>query len=139
MLSLALLFVIIGVSVYAIIDVVGTPPDEVRAVPKPIWVVVVILFSPLGAVAWFLFGRPSLSGLGARPPRRAISDHPAFGQRSTWEIDRREAGLGRPGPRMGTRRSLARPKGPDDDADFIRELADRIRGGESEPPSPSRG
>ncbi|SNQ45870.1 conserved hypothetical protein [Frankia canadensis] len=139
MLGLALTFVIIGVWAYAIIDVFGTPPDEVRAVSKPIWIVAVLLFWVFGAAAWFLFGRPRASGYGPRSPRRPISDHPAFGQRSTWDIDRREAGLGRPGSRMGTRRQVARPTGPDDDPEFLRELADRIRGGEAEPPSPSRG
>lgn len=139
MLGLALTFVIIGVWAYAIIDVFGTPPDEVRTVSKPIWVVAVLLFWVFGAAAWFLFGRPRVSGYGARPSRRAISDHPAFGQRSTWEVTRREAGLGRPGSRMGTRRPVARPMGPDDDPEFLRELADRIRGGEAEPPSSSRG
>jgi hypothetical protein len=136
-LGLALTFVIIGVWAYAIIDVVGTPPDEVRAASKLIWIVAVILFGVFGAAAWFFFGRPRQ--VGARPSRRAVSDHPAFGHRSTWDVDRREAGLGRPGSRMGTRRPVVRPKGPDDDPEFLRELADRIRGGEAEPPSPSRG
>ncbi|MCK9874775.1 PLD nuclease N-terminal domain-containing protein [Frankia sp. AgPm24] len=139
MLGLALTFVIIGVWAYAIIDVVGTPPDEVRVGSKLLWIVAVALFWIPGAVGWFLFGRPRVNGYGARAPRRAVSDHPAFGQRSAWEVTRREAGLGRPGSRMGTRRPVARPKGPDDDPEFLRELTERIRGGESEPPSPSRG
>ncbi|CAO5176209.1 Cardiolipin synthase N-terminal domain-containing protein [Frankia sp. AiPs1] len=139
MLGLALTFVIIGVWAYAIIDVVGTPPDEVRVGSKLLWIVAVVFFGVFGAAAWFLFGRPRVHGLGARAPRRAVSDHPAFGERSAWEITRREAGLARPGSRMGTRRPVSRPKGPDDDPEFLRELAERIRGGEAEPPSPSRG
>ncbi|KJE23238.1 Phospholipase D-nuclease N-terminal [Frankia torreyi] len=135
MLGLALSFVVIGIWAYMIADVFGTPSDEVRSMSKPIWIMVVILFVLLGSAAWYFFGRPRANGLGARPPRRAVSDHPAFGQRSTWDVDRREGGLGRPGSRMGTRRPAVRPKGPDDDPEFLRELADRIRGGDAEPPS----
>jgi hypothetical protein len=138
-LGLALTFVIIGVWAYAIIDVFGAPPEEVRVMPKLAWIVVVIFFGVFGAAGWFFFGRPRPTGAGDRPVRRSISDHPAFGQRSSWSLDgRREGGTSRYTSRAGIRRSAIRPKGPDDDPDFMRELSDRIRGGEAEPPSSSR-
>ncbi len=43
--------------VYCLLDVVTTPRHSARGLPKPLWVVVVLL--PLvGPLAWFLFGRP---------------------------------------------------------------------------------
>jgi hypothetical protein len=50
LLSLALL-------VYAVLDVVTTPRDAVRVLPKPLWVLLV-LPPVVGPVLWFAFGRP---------------------------------------------------------------------------------
>lgn len=140
MLGLALTFLIIGVWVFAIIDIIGTPSDSVRVLPKPIWLLAVVLFAFVGAVAWMLFGRPSVTGgYGGYDGygRRPSSDHPAFGGRGPWGAQRR-TGSGdqlRPGiSRAGMRRQTTRPVGPDDDPEFLRELSNRIRGEDGEPP-----
>ncbi|WP_462202621.1 PLD nuclease N-terminal domain-containing protein [Frankia sp. CcWB3] len=138
MLGLALTFVIIGVWAYAIIDVFGTPPEEVRIMPKLAWIVAVIFLGIFGTAGWFFFGRPRANSAGERPLRRPVSDHPAFGQRSSWGVDsRRDGGFNRYSARTGTRRAAVRPKGPDDDPDFMRELSARIRKGEAGPPPSS--
>jgi hypothetical protein len=50
LLSLALL-------VYAVLDVVTTPRDAVKVLPKPLWLLLVL--PPLvGPLLWFFFGRP---------------------------------------------------------------------------------
>jgi hypothetical protein len=54
-----LTLVLLGVWLFAIIDVVISDKNEVRNLPKWAWLVVVVLFMALGAVLWFLLGRPS--------------------------------------------------------------------------------
>ena len=43
--------------VYSVLDVVTTPGDAVKVLPKPVWLLVV-LAPVLGPVLWFSFGRP---------------------------------------------------------------------------------
>ena len=47
----------LGLTVYAVLDVVTTPRDALRALPKPLWLLLV-LAPVLGPVLWFFFGRP---------------------------------------------------------------------------------
>jgi hypothetical protein len=72
------------VVLYAFIDALLSPGDDVRTLPKWLWLVVIVLIPLLGAIAWLLAGRPA-SGLaddGANPGRRrppvAPDDDPAF-------------------------------------------------------------
>lgn len=83
---------------YSLFDVITTPEEEVRNVPKPLWVLVVALVPLVGGAVWMLRGRP-------QPDREA------------WPVP----------PQPGTRRRSA-PKGPDDDPEFLRDLDRRMRG-----------
>lgn len=54
-----LLFAIpLAVTVYAFFDVLMTPRERVRTLPKWFWVVVVLVLMILGALLWFFLGRP---------------------------------------------------------------------------------
>lgn len=67
-------FVII-LLVFAIFDLMATPKERVRILPKPVWFVV-LLIAPVGPLLWLLFGRkkpaappkPSSGGGWAPPP-----------------------------------------------------------------------
>ena len=86
--------------VVALIDCLSVEEGEIRALPRVAWVFIILLFSPIGGIAWFVAGRP---------------------QRSSAR-----AGTGRPGngfPESERPRELA----PDDDPDFLRRLANRDR------------
>lgn len=48
--------------IYSIVDCALFERDRVRALPKPAWVAIVILFPMIGSVLWFLFGRTRRSG-----------------------------------------------------------------------------
>lgn len=52
------LIVVIGIAlfVYAVFDVIATPPSRVRYLPKPVWFVV-LLFVPIGPLLWLYLGR----------------------------------------------------------------------------------
>lgn len=58
MLRTLLPLLVLGMWIYAFIDVLNTPEKEVRNLPKVAWVIIVLLFMPLGPIAWFIAGRP---------------------------------------------------------------------------------
>jgi hypothetical protein len=51
---------VLGLWIYAFIDCLNTPENEVRKLPKVVWVIIILLFGQvlLGPIAWFLVGRP---------------------------------------------------------------------------------
>jgi len=85
---------IIGLALvlYTLIDCLQTDEHAVRALPKIVWVFVILLFPVVGPIAWLVAGRPARPG-GGTPP---------------W------------GPRQQHPRQ--RPLGPDDDPDFLKGL-----------------
>lgn len=50
--------------VYCVLDIVRTPRDAVRTLPKPLWLLVV-LAPVFGPAAWFLAGRPKRGTAGS--------------------------------------------------------------------------
>lgn len=44
--------------VVALIDCLSAEEPAIRALPRVAWVFVILLFSPIGAIAWFVAGRP---------------------------------------------------------------------------------
>jgi hypothetical protein len=80
--------VLIALSLWALIDVAATPERVMGLMPKPLWLVVVLV--PLvGPVLWFVFGRTETEGArrpqpAARPPR-GPDDDPEF----LRDLDRR--------------------------------------------------
>ncbi|MFF4173722.1 PLD nuclease N-terminal domain-containing protein [Streptomyces sp. NPDC001744] len=54
----ALLFILpLALMIYAFIDCLNTPEEEVKHLPKPVWAIVVLLFSIVGAVGWIVAGK----------------------------------------------------------------------------------
>ncbi|ANW18711.1 PLD nuclease N-terminal domain-containing protein [Streptomyces clavuligerus] len=51
---------VLAVWIYAFIDCLNTPENEVRNLPKIAWVIIVLLFGQvlIGPVAWLVAGRP---------------------------------------------------------------------------------
>ncbi len=63
--------------VYCALSVITTPADQVRNLPKLLWLLVVLLFPLAGSIAWLLAGRPQRTlrpgGLpGKANPGRAV-------------------------------------------------------------------
>jgi hypothetical protein len=82
----------IAVTVYAVVDCIQTDDAQVRGLPKLLWLLLILLFPSVGAIAWFIAGRPQSDAAGRGPSRRGPTH--------------------RPPP----------PRGPDDDPDFLRRL-----------------
>ncbi|MFF1512011.1 PLD nuclease N-terminal domain-containing protein [Streptomyces sp. NPDC058326] len=54
----ALLFILpLALMIYAFIDCLNTPEEEVKHLPKPVWAIVILLFSVVGAVGWIAAGK----------------------------------------------------------------------------------
>ena len=101
-------------TIVALIDCLSTDEWEVRNLPKVVWVFLILLFSPIGPIVWFVAGRPQRNTVGRggdwRPgrgfpeydrPRPAPRADPAQGEDeelfARWEADlrRREEELRR--------------------------------------------
>ncbi|BCB87447.1 PLD nuclease N-terminal domain-containing protein [Phytohabitans suffuscus] len=85
----------------ALISCLSAEEDEIRTLPRLAWVLIILFFPLVGAIAWFLVGRPVRSGA------------PGGGWRGG-------------GGFAENRRS--RPAAPDDDPEFLKSLdADRSK------------
>lgn len=89
---------------YAIFDALTAPPERVRLLPKAIWMIIVLLLLDIGAIAWFIWGRPR-ARVGAKVSRQS-----PFG----WQTH-------------GSDRQAIGPVAPDDDPEFLKRLGDDIR------------
>ncbi|GGN64650.1 hypothetical protein GCM10010112_25130 [Actinoplanes lobatus] len=87
--------------VVALIDCLSTDEVLIRALPRVVWVLLILLFSPIGAIVWFVAGRPP------RPVRLSNG--------TTW----------RPGSGFPESERPRRSAAPDDDPEFLRDLAAR--------------
>ncbi|MDO4252368.1 MAG: PLD nuclease N-terminal domain-containing protein [Rothia sp. (in: high G+C Gram-positive bacteria)] len=48
---------LLGVIIYALIDCLRTEQDQVKALPKPLWALAIVLFPLAGALLWLIFGK----------------------------------------------------------------------------------
>jgi hypothetical protein len=87
--------------IFCVVDVIMTPEQLCRNLPKLAWVFIVLLFFDLGAFAWLLAGRP----WGARTwSSVATARRPAVGQTASQRPQR------------------VRATNPDDDEEFLATL-----------------
>ena len=86
----------LGLVVYCVLNVVTTPEDQIRHLPKLGWLLLVIVLPLAGGIAWLVAGRP------AGPARSRSNSHP--------------------GNPANTPSAPARASNPDDDAAFMASL-----------------
>jgi hypothetical protein len=73
--------------------------DRVRAVPRALWVLVILLIPLIGPIAYFVWGRPVAAPVEGSPIRRAPSrpsspdDDPDFLRKMNSEQSRRDREL----------------------------------------------
>ena len=86
--------------VYCVLSVITTPEDQVRNLPKLLWLLLVVVLPLAGGIAWLVAGRPlRAGGRAVRAPGRIPAEYD------------------RPG--------RARASNPDDDEAFLRKLRER--------------
>ena len=86
---------IVGLTLYTLLDAVRTPAHEARTLPKWLWVLVTLFFPVVGPLMWLILGRPKAQPAAGAP-------HPGFGQRRST-----------PAPSVSS---------PDDDEEYLRWL-----------------
>ncbi|MET0418516.1 MAG: PLD nuclease N-terminal domain-containing protein [Actinoplanes sp.] len=97
-----LLMTNLALLVVALFDCLSCDERKVRALPQRTWVFVILLTSPIGALAWFIKGQPAPA---IRLANGTVLRHP------------------------GTPAAAPRPAvmGPDDDPEFLQSLAAQLR------------
>lgn len=108
--------------IYCVLDVVRTPPENVRNLHKLVWLAFVVLVPQIGSLAWLLLGRPDPIGARFRgslwgPPSDAAiapDDSPEYLASLDEEIKRR---------RRANRR---RPAPPDIDPEVVDDEIQRL-------------
>lgn len=86
---------IVGLTLYTLLDAVRTPAHEARTLPKWLWVLVTLFFPVVGPLMWLILGRSKAQPAAGTP-------RPGFGQRRSA-----------PAPSVSS---------PDDDEEYLRWL-----------------
>lgn len=94
----------LGLTIFAVVDVITTDDGSVRNLPKMMWLLLVLLFPLVGSIAWFVAGRPVV-GTGRARFGAYERDASAFPE------------YNRPGRFAATN--------PDDDEEFLRRCRER--------------
>ena len=93
----------LGLWLFCLIDVITTPEERCRNLPKVAWVLIVLIFMDIGSIVWLVAGR-------------------------TWEPRVQQPGAQAPSgrrPRPMAAPRTARPGNPDDDEEFLAGLRAR--------------
>lgn len=72
----------IALVVYCVLEIVSAPPAAVRGLPRPAWVLLVVLLPLVGGTAWLLLGRPR-----PKEPAPAVPGRPASSATSPDDDD----------------------------------------------------
>jgi hypothetical protein len=76
-------FFFLALDIYAVIDAIQTDDGKVKHLPKIFWILLILFFTPIGAVAWLVAGRERGELNGRQrpyrpPPPRGPDDDPDF-------------------------------------------------------------
>lgn len=139
-----LTLITVGITIYAFIDCLRCTDEEVRNLPRPLWMLITLV--PLvGGLAWLVSGRPA-AGRPGGPPTRPLApdDDPEFlrsldrsfreHRRQVAEEDRRRR-LAEETRRQATERQPQAPRHADQaqrDAEEAQRDAETRRGGRSD-------
>ncbi|MEO5779027.1 PLD nuclease N-terminal domain-containing protein [Arthrobacter oryzae] len=80
MLRVVVVVAVLVVFVYGLIDVIRTDARQTKGISKPAWIVVQVVLPVIGAVLWFLIGRPKGTGPAPSKYRQPVApdDDPEF-------------------------------------------------------------
>ena len=67
-----------AVWIYCLIDVAQTRDDEIRNLNKGAWILIVLFFSVVGSIGWFVFGRPDNRSRPAAAHERPNAGFPEY-------------------------------------------------------------
>ncbi len=131
----------IGLLVFCLIDCIQADDASIRNLPKPFWILLIIIVPIVGGVAWLVAGRPvSRAPRNVPWPSTQTAGFPEYERPRGHTIAPDDdpaflAGLGRPDPE---KERLLRDW-EDQLRDRERRLREREAGGDGEPTPPSSG
>ncbi|CAB4334634.1 unannotated protein [freshwater metagenome] len=66
--------------IYTLVDCAKTDTSQIRNLPKWGWILLIVVFSTIGSIAFWIAGRPRRTGKNRRPQRRILppDDDPDF-------------------------------------------------------------
>ena len=70
-------FIVLALDVFAIVDVILIDQRRVRAMPKVVWVLLILVVPVVGAILWFFIGKEKATGSG-QSRTVAPDDDPTF-------------------------------------------------------------
>lgn len=75
-------FAFLALDIYAVVDAIQTDDLLVKHLPKVFWILLILIFTPIGAIAWLIAGRDRQQNGRQRPyhpsPPRGPDDDPDF-------------------------------------------------------------
>jgi len=76
-------------TIYSLIDCLMTDESRIRAVPKPVWALIIVLIAPIGGILWFTIGK-NRDARSESPRQVAPDDDPSFLRRLANDEEQRE-------------------------------------------------
>jgi hypothetical protein len=70
------LIILVVLTVYCGVECAQSDRNQVRNLPKALWLVLIIILPLIGSVGWLLGGRPRLAPPAPAPGRRAVGRGP---------------------------------------------------------------
>ena len=70
--------IVLALDVWAIVDVILIDQRRVRAMPKFVWIILIVLIPVVGVALWFFTGRESPTASGGQLRTVAPDDDPSF-------------------------------------------------------------
>ena len=101
----------LALTLYALIDCIRTPKDNMPGkVPKILWILLILLLSPIGAIAWVIVSRVS-----AAEAKGGVIEPNIWSSEESVPIS------------FGRKPAPKQPSAPDDDPEFLEEVSRKLR------------
>lgn len=104
--------ILLALWLFCIFDVITTPEEACRNLPKLVWLLIVLLLPSIGSIVWLVAGRPQ-RGTAGLPYKGNTGPYPEYD---------------RPGRFVATN--------PDDDEEFLRKCRERAEEQRRKAPKP---
>jgi len=114
----------IALAIFAVVDCLLTPRPFVRALPKSLWILL-MLVPYVGALLWIFTGRAATPQQVERDRRRRVTDEDPVDGLGPAAAGTPAAGFRDPRADAPESRGPALP--PDDDPEFLRRLGEQMR------------
>ncbi|WP_311497119.1 PLDc N-terminal domain-containing protein [uncultured Mobiluncus sp.] len=107
-----LLFILwLALTLYALIDCIRTPKDNMPGkVPKILWILLILLLSPIGAIAWIIVSR-----VAAAEAKGGVIEPNIWSSEESVPLS------------FGRKPTPEQPSAPDDDPEFLEEVSRKLR------------